>query len=288
MIMRSLIAALLLTPTVVGTQAIEEITFTVYEPAMGQEWREMGSIESESTYRVDIGGELQEESTSSLSEFETSFSITRVDGSELRELTVHYVLDRTTTQVRDGSGQLEVSALEGNTYLVGLSSGPPAVHRPDGTAPPQAEVDLVVDSLAHLAKPRRLSEYLASLGPVGVGATITLPPSIVRDAWSSDLFLAEEVILKLDRIIVSAGDSVGVFDAAMRLANPPGSPVSIDARVRGTMWVHGKGGRIIKSRLVGPIMLDGEWGDDPRIRIEGNGLVESAHEITEGPEASRR
>lgn len=280
--MRSTIASMLLTAFSVVPLAADELTFTLRPPSPGEAWSEAGSVESTTTYRVEIGDEVQEGTSASTSEFATSYMTTAVDGDEIRTLSVSFVRNRSTIEDTGVPPNEEVSPLEGNSYAVEFpSSGVPMVRRSDGTVAPDIERDLVLESVGHLARPNRLSSYLAGLGTIEVGDALTLPPALVREAWSSDLFVAKELEMRLERIAERDGSRVGVFDVEMQLVNPNHAPYEIDARIRGAFLIEERGGRIVETRMSGPVETRGEWGDDPKIRLEGVGTLKSESELTQ-------
>jgi hypothetical protein len=279
----------LLVASCVRTAAAAEIEFMVYQPTVGETWQESGSVQSQINYLATIEGEEQPGSNASSSEAETVIRITGVDGSSIRKLTVRYSRNQTTTQNGSEPPQLQVSPLAGNTYVVELPpSGPLTVSREDGSIPTEAERDLIRDSVGHLERPRTFSAYMASLGKLRPGDDVKLPSSIVQAAWTSALFIATKIEMRLERILAIDSFPVGVFSVDMELANTTGVPYALDAHMRGTMWIDARASRIIKSLLEGPIHLEGEWGggDEPKISMKGSGTVKSKSETTFPPLSS--
>lgn len=284
--MRWITFTLLVVSASLSAAAADEIEFTVYRPAAGETWRETGSVQSQTTYLATIEGEEQSGSNASSSEAETVIHITGVDGSAIRKLTVRYPRNHTETQNGGEPPQVQVSPLEGKTYIVELpASGPIMVRLEDGSLPSDTERDLVRDSVGHLARPRTLSAYMASLGKLQPGDDIKLPSSIVRAAWTSALFIATKIEMHLERILAVDSSLVGVFSVDMKLANAKDGPYSMATHMRGTMWIEARASRIIKSVLEGPINIEGEWGggNEPRISMKGSGTVKSKSETTPMP-----
>ena len=187
----------------------------------------------------------------------------------------------TITREADKPPRREVSPLQGRAYLVDWpASSPPTVTRPDGSPAPPQEVEQVLDGLGHLASPGRLSEYFAGQGTVEVGRVLRLPGSLLRDAFSSEFLRVQRMTLTLRRVVQSPQGRVGVFDASAVMVSPAGSPYRNQARVDGELWVREEGSRIMRSTLSGPVSMSGEWGDDPPIRMTGQGTVESVHDLT--------
>jgi hypothetical protein len=123
---------------------------------------------------------------------------------------------------------------------------------------------------------------MASLGKLRPGDDIRLPSSIVQAAWASALFIATKIEMRLERILTVDSSLVGVFSVDIRLANAKEAPYTMEARMRGTMWIDARASRITKSVLEGPVNIEGEWGggDEPRISIKGSGTVKSRSETT--------